>query len=82
MSYRLGFWQEVKLRAVGYCFLENRKMPSGGILPFYLVKCKKHGLFETYPAQWERNFYCPKCIEEEIMEFKVETEKVENRKEN
>jgi hypothetical protein len=32
-------------------------------LPFYLIKCEKHGYQLSYPSGYMKSLLCPKCIE-------------------
>ncbi len=31
-------------------------------LPFYLIKCEKHGYQLSYPSGYMKTLFCPKCI--------------------
>jgi hypothetical protein len=31
-------------------------------LPFYIIKCSKHGYQLTYPSGYNESLICPKCI--------------------
>lgn len=33
-------------------------------IPFYLIKCKKHGYQLNYPSGFNKVLICPKCIKE------------------
>ena len=35
-----------------------------GELPFYLIRCRKHGYVLTYPHGFDERLECPKCLEE------------------
>lgn len=62
MKYSL--WQRIKVRVLGKCYLEHRKKKGwSGALPFYLVRCRKHGYFENYP-HGRGGFNCPGCLKE------------------
>lgn len=63
-SLKLSRSQKVKLRIFGHVFL-GMEMRQGWscFLPIYLVRCKKHGLFETHP-RGRGSLDCLKCREE------------------
>ena len=69
------FWQRLKVRLFGGCYLEYRTKPGWrASLPFYLVKCQRHGYFEDYVHGFE-GFYtqylsCPTCSREGRMEYR------------
>ena len=51
----------LKLRGcvlVDYLHLTGWKMS----LPFYLIRCSKHGYQMTYPSGHDNNLICPKCV--------------------
>ena len=33
-------------------------------IPFYLIKCEKHGFQLSYPSGYSRELVCPKCLKE------------------
>jgi len=62
----LSLWQKIKLKILGYAYIGHRQKPGWKApLPFYVVRCEKHGLFEDYPHGRSQYFLCPKCREEE-----------------
>jgi hypothetical protein len=70
-NWKLSLWQKIQLRINGYVFLrwEKRKEWSD-YHPIYLVRCKKHGLYETYPQGYEENILsCPKCLKGTLSRF-------------
>jgi hypothetical protein len=32
-------------------------------IPFYLIKCEKHGYQLSYPSGYGMKLFCPKCVE-------------------
>jgi hypothetical protein len=65
LKTRLSLWQRIALKINGYVFLRYEKREGWtDYLPFYLVKCDKHGYFEDYPHGHHEYFICPKCEEE------------------
>lgn len=68
---KLSPYKRLMLRLHGYVFLRyERRINWSGSLPIYLVRCKKHGLFEDYPHGHSNKFHCPKCLEEKLNEEK------------
>jgi hypothetical protein len=66
MDKSLSLWQKIVLHINGYVFLRYEKRRGwSGALPIFLVKCKKHGLFEDYPHGYKEYFICPVCLQEE-----------------
>jgi len=35
-------------------------------IPFYLIKCQRHGYQLSYPSGYNGSLVCPKCIREKI----------------
>ena len=33
-------------------------------IPFYLIKCEKHGFQLSYPSGYSREIVCPNCLKE------------------
>lgn len=65
MSLFRRLWVRLQLATLGYAFLRWEKRPNWlRPLPIYLVRCRKHGLFEDYPHGWDETFICPKCAQE------------------
>ena len=53
--------KRLRFRIFGRVYLEHRRLEGwSGTMPFYLVRCPKHGPFEAYPAGRGR-LQCPKC---------------------
>jgi len=65
-NVKLSLWQKIQLLINGYAFLRWEKQEGWkDYLPIYIVKCKKHGLFEDYPHGFgDGYFICLKCLEE------------------
>jgi len=63
---RLTFWQRILLRLLGHVYLFHaQKEGWKGSLPFYLVKCRQHGiLYLDYPHGYRNYFSCPLCRKE------------------
>ena len=60
-GYDLPLHKRIKLRIFGMVYLEDRWHEEWKVnVPYYLVNCPEHGLFEDYPhgRGWLR---CPKC---------------------
>jgi hypothetical protein len=65
LKARLSLWKRLLLKINGYVFLRwERREGWTDYLPFYLVKCDKHGYFEDYPHGFSEYFWCQKCEEE------------------
>jgi len=46
-------------------YIEHRKYPGwSGFLPFYQIKCKRHGNQENYPMGYDGILECPLCQKE------------------
>ena len=57
-------WQRFKLKVFGRAYIgDNTKPGWSGALPFYLVRCPEHGVFEDYPHGFppRQYFTCPEC---------------------
>jgi len=52
------------LRVRGFYPVITLRTPDWGPLPFYLVRCREHGLFVSYPRGYRGYFVCPRCLEE------------------
>jgi len=65
-TVNLSLLQRMALKINGYVYLFHaRKEGWKGKLPFYLVRCKKHGIYYLdYPHGYRGYFNCPKCWEE------------------
>ena len=64
---KLSLLQKIELRLYGQTYIGHKTKPGwSGSEPFYLVRCKKHGLFETYPQGHKRKMICPECWKELI----------------
>jgi tRNA G26 N,N-dimethylase Trm1 len=72
----LSFFQRLRLRVFGRVPVGRRKLPGwSGSLMFYLVKCKIHGEFITYPQGYNQRLECPKCGSTSLICTKGEVEK-------
>ena len=70
VSYDLGLWQRLSLFLFGYAKLCSwAKEGWTGELPFYIVKCEKHGYFVDYVHGHRRYFSCPKCDDETVQSW-------------
>jgi len=58
----MSTWQRIKLAIFGSAFMrmEQRKGWTGR-LPVYVVRCRRHGIFEDYKHGFYRRFRCPEC---------------------
>lgn len=65
MSVEVSFWKRLKLAVLGELYLRHDMKPGWlDKLPFYIVRCTRHGYFLDYPQGWEERFYCPLCEKE------------------
>ena len=63
---KLSTWQKLKLKMLGHAYIGHRQKPGwSGPLPFYVVKCDEHGLYEDYPHGHRQYFSCPECWKEQ-----------------
>jgi hypothetical protein len=63
-SIKLSLMQRLKLRILGYVYVgEFQDWGFRGVLPFYAVRCRLHGIFLDYPHGYKEYFLCPKCME-------------------
>ena len=62
---RLPLRARFYLRVRGFYPIITLKTPEWGPIAFYLVRCKKHGLFLDYPHGYNGYFMCPRCLEED-----------------
>ena len=52
----------LKLVLLGEAYLRHDMKPGWrDKLPFYIVRCLRHGYFLDYPQGWDGVFYCPLC---------------------
>ena len=67
-TVKLSLLQRLTLQIRGYVYLFHAKKDGWkGKLPFYLVKCKRHGVFFIdYPHGYRGYFNCPVCMKEEV----------------
>ena len=64
-TVKLNLLQRLSLKLLGYAKIGERKYPGWrGYIPFYVVKCKKHGLYVDYPHGYRQYFNCPRCLVE------------------
>jgi len=61
---RLPLRARFYLRVRGFCPIITLKTPDWGPICFYIVRCREHGLFVSYPHGYEGYFVCPWCLEE------------------
>jgi len=60
---KLSLWQRLELWLFGSVFLREEQKAHGTV-NIFLVKCKKHGLYEDYPHGFRHYFMCPECEKE------------------
>lgn len=62
----MGFWMRLKLRCGGRVYLGHRMRPGWRPpgLPFYLIRCKEHGLVENRISGLADDVNCPRCQDE------------------
>jgi hypothetical protein len=66
---KLSLWQRLVLKVRGYAYIGHETREGWrGSLPFYVFKCKKHGLVKDYFHGFppEQYLLCPLCFEEEV----------------
>jgi len=64
-TLNLSRGQKIKLRVFGEVSLGMKKRPEWSVpIEVFLVRCKKHGLFEIYRQGDEGKLLCPKCMED------------------
>ncbi|MEM0253468.1 MAG: hypothetical protein QXK78_02795 [Candidatus Bathyarchaeia archaeon] len=56
-------WLELVIFEATY-LRHDTKQGWSGMLPFYIVKCSRHGYFLDYPQGWYEKFRCPLCRRE------------------
>ena len=57
------FWQRLRLRLGHAVYLEHRiRIGFRGEMPFYAIRCEKHGIFEDYPHGYANLLKCPECV--------------------
>lgn len=60
---KISWIKRLRIRLFGRVYMGHRTREGwGGYLPFYRVRCKKHGLFEDYPHGSDRSLVCPVCL--------------------
>lgn len=65
----LSWWQRLVLWLLGKVYLGHCQKPGwSGALPFYAVKCPKHGVYIDYPHGYNNYFTCPQC-QDELVQF-------------
>lgn len=61
----IGLRQRLSLKILEHAVLFRRMKPGWrNPLPFYVVKCGRHGYYIDYPQGYKGYFRCPKCDEE------------------
>ena len=62
----MNLWQRFKLWAIGDSYVGHRTCPGWkSSLPFYRVRCPKHGLVESHLHGYDQRLECPICKNEE-----------------
>jgi len=65
ISIEIPFRKWLRLAVIGELYLRHDMKPGwSGKLPFYIVRCLRHGYFLDYPQGWEGLFHCPLCEKE------------------
>jgi len=56
-------WQKIKLAIFGSAFLrmEQRERWIGSV-SIYVIRCRKHGIFQDYKHGFYGRFRCPECL--------------------
>ena len=75
LDKRIELLDRLKLRLQGHLYIGDEKIgDSEETVPFYVLKCPKHGYVKTYVRGFQARLDCPKCIKEleEIREIKIE----------
>jgi hypothetical protein len=61
----LSLLQVLRLLIIGSVLIDWMKLDGWkDKIPFYLIKCPKHGYQLSYPSGYYRSLVCPKCIYE------------------
>jgi len=67
----LSILQLLKLLITGSVLIDFMKFEGWKEkIPFYLLKCEKHGYQLSYPSGFDRLLVCPKCIKEKYNQLK------------
>lgn len=57
----LGVWSWIKYYLFGRAFYAYVINPGVGLMPFYALRCRRHGLYLDYPQGNRESFWCPEC---------------------
>lgn len=81
VEVELPFLQWLRLKLHGFVYFKH-DMKDGwkGKLPFYIVRCPRHGYFLDYlhgVEGYNAGFGCPLCLEETVRKFKLKKLEVE-----
>ena len=67
LTKNFGFMKRVRLRLFGKVYLKMKKRPGWERhLPFFIMKCRSHGLVETYAHGYKDELRCPECLREAV----------------
>lgn len=67
---KVSLLQRIRLKLWGVAYVFHaRKEGWSGELPFYIVKCGKHGYFLDYSHGYAEYFLCPSCLKEEVKKY-------------
>lgn len=75
MDKRISLIESIKLRLNKCLYIGEKETPN---LNYYIFKCPKHGLVESYPHGYYGRLECPFCYEDMLKELeKKKKEKIE-----
>ena len=64
--HSLSLVKKIKFFLFGIVYLEHRQHTGWKEpIPFYLLRCKKHGVYEDRTHGFDETFLCPECLKEE-----------------
>lgn len=65
MMMKTGLVNRLRIRIFGRVYTGHRVREEGrGYLPFYMARCKKHGIFEDYLHGNAEYLVCPECLKD------------------
>ena len=62
---KLSTTQKIKMLWDGYVYVGHETRPGwSGTLPFFVFKCRVHGMVKDYPHGYDERLECPHCVRE------------------